>query len=495
MRGGGVRVWKAGLAFILLLAVLCRLAPLFLSSFPDPDDYFHLRMASLFYSQGSVPSWDPLSYGGRPYTYYPLFHATIAAAARLFSTTPFVAYALVGLLAGVLAVLAVFVLAQKACGSPWLKRELGPFCYWVPYFAALWVAVTPGAIARTSAFGRPDAFALAAASSAVLLLLEWDGLRGWWRFAAAFLLFLALSLMHLPTALVVAGLLVVVQACRLAAGTGGRHLSAGFFAAAGLGIFASWLLYYCRLPLSNYLSPASLASSELVPFAFPTILFYGSLALVFAFAGACWLWARGGLREYAWLAGWLLAAFVLVLAGSRNLVFLLPPAAIMAGVGLAAAARLAGRFSGAFLAYCMLACALLLAVFLFGLQGQYSPADLAAARGLSGPQAAPAGMVASLWDRGHMLAFESGRPVFVDGYFEYSSQALQRIGLTDACLSGNPAALPVCRGLGVKALFADGSMEAATGGGLAAYASAPAVQVARVEDSGAAAYLLTGPTS
>jgi asparagine N-glycosylation enzyme membrane subunit Stt3 len=491
LRKGKGGVWKAGLGLILLVAVLCRLLPLFLESFPDPDDYYHLRLATMFYNQGWV-TWDPLSYGGRPYTYYPLYHLSIAQTAHLLATTPEISYAILGVFSGVLAVLAVFALALKAFDSPWLKRELGPYAWWTPYFAALLVAVTPGSVVRSSAFARPDSFAIAGAALGVLLLLEWEERGGWLRLAGVACLILVLSLLELPTALVVGFLLGVAALSQIVCGGGLPPLRKviPFFLAAAAGLAASWILYYHALPFSTYLSTAPLNSSELVPFAFPTILYFGSIALLLSLLGLWWLYSRKGFVEFPWLAGWTLACLVFVLAGSRNFVFLVPPMALVAALGLGVCLKFAGKYSGAILVYSLCVCGVLLAAYLFSQWGQYTPADLAVASFLSTPQAGPAGLLASAWDRGHMLAFVTGRPVYVDGYFEFSPQAQFRIDLVTACLSGIPAALSVCAQQGIAVLYADGDLESDPSFGLSAYAGTVAAPIARVADSGAVAYRL-----
>jgi asparagine N-glycosylation enzyme membrane subunit Stt3 len=109
----GRKATLIALSLILALALLVRAYPLMLGSAGGPDPFYHARMAGLFIDGQSVPEYDALSMQGRPYTYSPLFHISLALFSLLSGLPLSLMLGLYPLLYGVLAVLLLFVLSRR----------------------------------------------------------------------------------------------------------------------------------------------------------------------------------------------------------------------------------------------------------------------------------------------------------------------------------------------------------------------------------------------
>ncbi len=122
---------------LFLTGLVLRL--LLLRGIPGADPYFHARMALLILRQEGIPSWDPVSYGGRPYSYPPLSHILLAE----FTTVFPVEYplALLPTIYGALAFLGIYLRTKNI------------------YLSTLY-AFTPLLILRTANYFRPDGFFL-----------------------------------------------------------------------------------------------------------------------------------------------------------------------------------------------------------------------------------------------------------------------------------------------------------------------------------------------
>ena len=83
---------------VFVLGMALRSIPLQFEGFPDPDSYFHARMAQSVLDQQSIPIWDSLSDQGRAYSYPPILHVLIAVVAMATQLPIPLAYKLIGII-------------------------------------------------------------------------------------------------------------------------------------------------------------------------------------------------------------------------------------------------------------------------------------------------------------------------------------------------------------------------------------------------------------
>ena len=427
----------AVLLLLLLAAVSVRVYPAFLSSFSDPDHYYHLRQMEYVAQEGQVRTFDELSNLGREYTYYPLFHLIGGALAVLLGIPALWSYAFVSILFSLLGVLAVYCLASAALKHCGLPQDAAAF-------SALCAAVLPIFFMRQGMFARPDAFAPAAVALAFLFMFQ-KNLLG----IAVLGAFLAL--LHPYSLLVVGALLalsvlvdflsaffcksepVFLQLRRMPKQGVLPNISA-FVHSKGLLLAVVFALaafaaatYYLRLPLSDLGAAHTFrTSSEMQPLeAVGALQLTGPVLILCAIAA---LKAFGipkpGLPRAHWLVAASVASFAFVFFASRNMVYAATPLAVLAAFGLSEAQTQTERFAPWVWAVCGIA--VLCSVFsaLNVQSGQYSGEQVAAFNYLSGLPQSP---VIALWDRGHPLAEISKKQVVVDGYFEFEPRLDEKV--------------------------------------------------------------------
>lgn len=381
----------------LVAGVAIRLVPFSLPSFTDPDHYYHLRISEAIVSQNSFPQYDPLSYQGRPHTYYPMFHVMSSSTALLTGLPAFYAYAGISVLVALAGLLAVFVLAKKIFGED------------AAVYSLIFAAVLPASLIRSAGMSRPDSLSLLLLPLLAIALLE-D--RRWLVALLAFFL----PLLHPLTALFVSALVIAEIAAGLSLGQNRLKHALWFF----IPLLAA-SAYYLRFPLGR-LSAATtfLTSSEMQAF---------NLDFAMAALGVAWLFILFAvLRQektvaprFLWL--WLFGSSALMLLASRNAVFAAAPASVLAAAGLRHALAKNVLRPAVFLLFA-LGLSFSAILFLADLGPQYSKQTVSAARWLGENNA-----VVSYWDKGHLLTYY-GLPVFMDGYFEFAPQLDERQSLS-----------------------------------------------------------------
>ncbi len=221
---------------IFLAGLILRL--LLLRGIPGADPYFHARMALRILKEGGVPLRDPVSYGGRPYSYPPLSHILLAE----FSTVLPVEYPLTLLptLYGALAFLGVYLRTRNV------------------YLSALY-AFAPLLILRTANYFRPDGFFL----FLIPLLIHYPQLDS---------LHFLTPLFHLPSALFSSAVTSYYR----------RSPRPLFYSLCGAALF---FLIMGVSPL-HYFSSLALSSAEMGrPSFLEVIHYFGLLSLFLPFAG------------------------------------------------------------------------------------------------------------------------------------------------------------------------------------------------------------------
>lgn len=384
---------------LVLVGLLVRAVPLFFE-YADPDHYYHQRMAEQFVQEQQVPVWDALSYSGRPYTYYPLYHQLLALPILLLGVDARTAYALTSLAFALVGLCAVYLLGARLFNP---SVGLGTLAF---------LALTPLAFARTTVFSRPDGIALSLMALLVWLVLE----RRWLLIA---LVSLALAWVSLPYAVFAA------LVCALWALTSTQSQQAQLALTAFLFLVIS-LVYYASLPWPLFqFSSVPQTSEELKSLdLFSTFVFGGTL-WVFAFLGV-WKLHRTGKRLPIGLWVWVGLGLLSLALAIRNLSLAAVPLALLAGFGFHTALEKTKPYH--FWLVGMVVVALLLQDGLYYQTffedqqvGSLTPA-LIWARQNTPPEA----VFLSLWDRGHSIAGVARRKVVMDGYFEFAPQVEAR---------------------------------------------------------------------
>ncbi|MBU1197239.1 hypothetical protein KJ765_01875 [Candidatus Micrarchaeota archaeon] len=386
------------LILLVVSALLVRVLPLSLSSFPDPDHYYHLRITSDIVQQNRLPAWDALSFQGRVHTYYPLFHMIMASFALLTNLPVYYAYALVSLLVAGAGVIAVFSLSIRILGN---ERTA--------FFAALLFAFLPGVLIRSMAFTRPDSLSLLLIPVMLLFLMD----RKW---VALGCLALFLGWLHPFTSIIAGGLVV------LFVGNGFlEHQRIAWKIVMAYGLpWVVGVLYYVRFPLDELVLGRTFAtSSELQPLEFDFAFL--ALGIVWVFLGIAWMERRRfSVKHRGFWFAWLVISFLMLLLAPRASIFIALPAVIFAAPAVVAALKRSAPFQPVLLGILAVSISLMVLVFSTGVQGQYSREAVSAAEWLSVVPEEQG--VLSAWDRGHLITYASGRKVFMDGYFEFADQ-------------------------------------------------------------------------
>jgi len=385
---------------LLLTGLLVRAVPLFLPTYIDPDHFYHERIAQAVVNQQGTPSWDALSYGGRPQTYYPFYHVLLAVPSFLLGVDLRSAYALSSLLLGLAGMLAFYSLAKNLLGEKTALASL------------LFFAVTPLAFVRATAFSRPDGFALSLLALLALFIYKR-------KLLSVALLGLSLALADLPGAVFGAGLFAVW------AFLGRGKKLARNAALVGVSFLVLGLLYYLFLPWASFqLSSVTLSSEEVSSL---------NVLSIFGFGGAAWLFVALGLWELrrsfsrfpAWLWAWLLLGVLALAVAIRNLSFAALPVCLFAGAGLFEAARKTKQYSKWLVALVIVALSIQATLYYATLDPLASPGFMDSLHWARANTAENSTFL-SLWDRGHVITGVAGRRVVMDGYFEFAPQADER---------------------------------------------------------------------
>jgi 4-amino-4-deoxy-L-arabinose transferase-like glycosyltransferase len=392
------RLW---LLALLLAALAVRAVPLFYYGYIDPDHYYHERLSRQFVAEEGVPLWDEVSYGGRPYTYYPLYHELLALPTILFGLDAQAAYAVASLLFALAGLFAAYALVRGVAGER------------VALAALLVLALSPLAFVRTTVFSRPDGLAFA-----LLALLALAVQRG--RLGALLWLGAGLALADLPGALFGLG---VFGAWALLATR--RREESRFAFGAALFLLIS-LVYYASLPWERFqVTQVHFSSEELRGL---------DLLSMFAFGGVAWLFAALGVRAArreswarapAWAWAWLALGVLAIAAAIRNLAFVALPAALFAGLGVAQALDKTRPY-GRWVAAMVVAGLLVQGVVYYDSLKPVATPELEAALRWARVGTLRSSVFLSLWDRGHLITGVADRPVVMDGYFEFAPQVDER---------------------------------------------------------------------
>lgn len=149
--------WILALIFITALAV--RVYPV--TQFDQPlkyDSVYHLRILSLIKDTGSIPSFEPWPYGGRPNLYPPLYHMLILSINFITGLSLLAILKFFLPIVSALTVLAVF----------WLVRKFSTKN--AALLASLFTAINPYLI--TSSYDSPQVIGLLLSVFAVYLVLK-----------------------------------------------------------------------------------------------------------------------------------------------------------------------------------------------------------------------------------------------------------------------------------------------------------------------------------
>lgn len=376
--------------------------------------YYHQRITG--YILSGFDWYDPLSFGGRPYTYPPFFSFMLAGFALPFGLE-LGGFVMMGVLGGITALLC-FLLAQELIGNGG-KKAHGAFNRRSVFLVVL--ASSPAFIflfSHLSTRSPPIVLGLLA----IYLVLK---KRPWWMVSLP----LALSIaFHPETGLLFSFLAMIADK---------KYLKNLRFVALALlltGIFYVPFYLTFGLPQANALHSDyaarnyGLESLNIPFFAWETSHFwngptYDNLALGVLMLSLFGLWKSGN----PFLRKWFLISFVLALVSTRLLMYLVFPAAMLAVTGiymLAAKYKKYGRFLFlGFLAYSIIIGSM--AAYSFGTSWP-AKSQTEALLWIKGntPENAT---VLSDWAHGHWITGIAYRKSFVDGYAEYAPQADQRM--------------------------------------------------------------------
>ena len=430
---------KLLLAAILVAGVLARTYPMLMPSFPDPDFYYHLRMAEQAYAEGGVPQYDAFSYGGRPYTYYPAHNLLAAFFAKITGISVPYSITIITLLVALASLFTIFLLAKKLFGE---KTSLG---------AALAAALVPGFVAKSTAFARPDEYALLFLPLAFLLALREknNGENNNPNYFALFALFALFPLFHFTVAAIC---FAVFAAACLAARIGWKKI-----VSAGAGLTAGALYYAGRDWKEFLLAKTIIPTAETVHLDFAFVFLYSGIFILFAALALPGLVKKvvaekkkgieaenggekingmeqmpGGFNKNNLLLAWLAAGLALVLAANRGIVFFAPPLAIAAGVGLKTALKKSEKYSKHFVVFLVAILVITTWAFLYEQKPGFGENDVEAAAWLG--ENSHGALAAAHWDRGHLLTFYGSR-VLADGYFEFAPEPVKKISAIEEMLA------------------------------------------------------------
>lgn len=386
------------LLIIFLLAFVVRSVSFGFDGLFDPDAHFHVRLSEQIVETHQLLEWDALSLQGRVYSYPPLLHVMLALLTILTGLETLLVIKLFGTFVGALFVVSVYLLAKK-------MTESNGIALW----AAIFSAISAIAAWRTSGFVRPDGVAL---TLIPFLLYLWFTRRE----KMAFVLSLAMVLLH-PLSTVFYAIIL------------GSWFVVHFFQKksypvlipfALVGMFiVFWLwVFSIGLPIQNYASSVSLEAGELSQFPLLGFILFSPLAWFFVAIG---LW-KG--RMPLLLMVWFFVSILIGAIGVRLSLYWIPFFSIIAGYGLREVIRFIrpAQYGLAILGvFIVIVGAVSVYAIMNDVHPYFSESGESGARFLQS-YASPTDSVLTTWDYGHVLAYYSGLPQVIDGYFEFAHE-------------------------------------------------------------------------
>ncbi len=397
--------WKE-MAAVFCIAFLVSLSPAIIRSYMGIPGiigfptYYHQRISDYMIS-GTFSWHDPLSFGGRTYSYPPLFSYMLAGFAIPFGLE-LGGVLMMAMLGGITAVIC-FLLARELIGK---KNAFIVILLSSPAFIFLF--------SHLSTRSPPITLGLLA----IYLVLK---KKPWWSVSVA----LALSLIFHPETGIIFSFLAVIS--------DKRYLRNLRFVALGLllsGFFFAPLYLAYGIPQANALHADyaarnyGLESLNLPFFSWETSFgnggpTYDNIALGVLAVSVFGLWKS----RNSFLRKWFLISIVLALASTRLLMYLVFPAAILASAGIYMLSSKSKRY-GKFLLLGFLAYSVIIGFWMAYSFGTTWPAKTQTEAFLWIKHNTPENAtVLSDWSHGHWITGIAYRKSFVDGYAEYAPQA------------------------------------------------------------------------
>lgn len=390
------------LLLVFVLALSVRSIPLHFSGSFDPDTHFHARLSNDIARTHQIPTWDALSLQGRVYSYPPLLHVLTGLLSMLSGIDSLDVLKVLGLLVGALMVISTYLLGQSLSGS----RSIG---LWAGFFASLSVM----AIWRTAGFTRPDGIAMMMIPFLLYLWVERQSVL-------ATVLSVAMVLLHPLSAVIYAALLGSYFLLQLF-----QKKRVSFWIPIALGAmlvtFFLWV-FSIGLPLSNYASHISLDATELSKFWLLGLILFFPISWAFNFVGA---W-KGKLPIV--LIVWSVLTLAIGSLGMRLAIYMIPFLGIVGAYGV-------HYLISSYRSIKVVLPALAFFVIVLGMGGiwiamnaetpYFTTAEKAGIDFL-GQNAVHGSSVLTTWDQGHVLAYYTGLPMVIDGYFEFAHELDER---------------------------------------------------------------------
>ncbi len=388
---------------LFLLAVVVRSIPLQFDGSFDPDSHFHARLSNDIARTHEIPTWDSLSLQGRVYSYPPVLHVLTGILSLVTGQDSLIVLKFLGILIGALMVISVFLLAFS------LSRSVS-LASWAGFFASLSIM----GIWRTSGFTRPDGLALMLIP---FLLYLWITQRS----KLATVLSIGMVLLHPLSAVVYAATLGVYFLVSLVE----RKRVSFWIPIALVGMLITFFLWVFSigLPLSNYASHVSLEASELTKFWLLGLILFFPLSWAFNFVGA---WKA---KLPTVLIVWVALTLGIGSLGMRLAIYMIPFLGILGAYGithLIQTFRAQKIFLPALSVFVIILGLATVYLSMNGVNPYYSPAERVTIDHL-GQNAIPGSSVLAIWDQGHVLAYYTGLPQVVDGYFEFAHELDERV--------------------------------------------------------------------
>ncbi len=390
------------LLLLFFLAMVVRSIPLQFEGSFDPDSHFHARLSNEVARTLEIPVWDSLSLQGRVYSYPPVLHLLTGLLSAGSGVDSLIVLKFLGIFIGGLMVFSAFLLGRSLSGSV----SIGA---WAGFFSSLSVM----AIWRTSGFTRPDGLALMLIP---FLLYLWLTRRS----LLAFILSMGMVLLHPLSAVIYALLLGSYFLLSLV-----EKKRVSFWIPFALGgMLLTFFLWVSSigLPLSNYASHVSLEASELVKFWLLGLILFFPLSWAFNFVGA---WRA---RLPSVIVLWVILTLGIASLGMRLSIYMIPFLGILGAYGVDYIIRefRSHRVLLPSLAFFVIALGFVTVYLtMSGVDPYYSLSERATIDHLSA-EAVPHSSVLTIWDQGHVLAYYTGLPMVVDGYFEFAHELDER---------------------------------------------------------------------
>ncbi|MEK6902490.1 MAG: hypothetical protein AABX02_02800, partial [archaeon] len=341
----------------------------------------------------------------------PLLHITLALLTILTGLDTLLVIKIFGTLVGALFVVSTFLLAKKITESDGIAL-----------WSALFVGVSAIAAWRTSGFVRPDGVAL---TLIPLLLYLWFTRRE----KLAFILSLALVLLHPLSAVMYAIILFIWFVVHVFQKKPYPTLIP--FALLGmLAVFWAWV-FSIGLPISSYASHISLDAGEFTSFPLLGFIIFSPLSWFFVAIG---LWKA---KPPFLLLVWFFVAILIGGAGVRLSAYWIPFFSIVAAYGVREVVRFIHpvKCGVAILGFFILVIGCVTVFMVMdGIQPYFSEGGKDAASFLRS-YAHPQDSVLTTWDYGHVLAYYTGLPQVIDGYFEFAHELDERNAAMKTALS------------------------------------------------------------